>query len=48
MREVEFGGPLHSLVIAGEMHELEEKMLRTYFDVDVVGKAVEEEEEEGG
>ena len=46
LREVEFGGPLHSLVIAGEMHELEEKMLRTYFDVDVVGKAVEEEEEE--
>jgi diphthine synthase len=31
--EVDFGAPLHSLVIAGDTHEIEEEMLAKYFSV---------------
>jgi diphthine synthase len=31
--DVEFGGPLHSLVIAGEMHEIETEVLEKYYSV---------------
>ena len=31
IREVDFGAPLHSLVIAGDMHEIEEEILTKYF-----------------
>lgn len=31
LRDVDFGPPLHSLVIAGDMHLLEEDMLRYYY-----------------
>jgi hypothetical protein len=30
VQEVDFGAPLHCLVIAGHMHELEEKMLEVH------------------
>ena len=30
LRDVDFGPPLHSLVIVGEMHEMEEEMLKQF------------------
>lgn len=42
LRGVEFGGPLHSLVIAGEMHELEEEMLREFAIDRVAGGEVDQ------
>ena len=34
--DVDFGGPLQSLVIAGEMHELELEILTKYFGIDTL------------
>jgi len=34
----DFGGPLHSMIIPGEMHYLEEEMLRTFHSVGSWGR----------
>lgn len=44
--DVDFGPPLHSLVLCGEMHELEADMFKA-FDIAVVGAAMPAAEGEG-
>lgn len=39
LRDVDFGEPLHSMVICGELHPLEQEMIR-YFDVNRAAEGV--------
>jgi diphthine synthase len=54
LQEVDFGEPLHSLIVCGELHELELELLKEYlvegskFVMEDTGKEEEYEAEDGG